>query len=126
MMSWSSTFKIKGKPKSLGWILVKTKKNEAKRKFRTLWKFFRKLAVWPTWKDWLREWSWMGNLGILSSAKLKKTQNPINPFKIGHEQRSFTHLKAHWKLLDRSEVRIEDLVCTPTKKIVFVYVSDIF
>ena len=42
------------------------------------------------------------------------------------EQRLFTLSKAHWKMLDRSEVRIGHFVCTPTKNVVFVHVLDIF
>ena len=43
-----------GKIQKTWLVFNEAKKNEVKRKFRTLWRFFKKLTVRPNWKDWPR------------------------------------------------------------------------
>ena len=45
---------------------------------------------------------------------------------MGLERRLIAHPNAHWNLLNKSEVRTRDLVYTPTKNVIFVYVLNIF
>ena len=57
-------------------------KKEARRKCWTLRRIFRNLAAHPTRKDWPKTLSLRGILGKLSSEKLKKTYNPMDPHKV--------------------------------------------
>ena len=90
------------------------------------WEIFQEIDS-PTYLEILaRNINLEGYFGKVSYIKLNRTQNPMNPYKMGPEQRSFSLPKAHRKMLDKSRIRTEDLVCTLTNKAVFVHVLDIF
>ena len=100
MMSWSSTSEITGKWGHLGWILVKTRRRKQEENIGLLGNFsgnwqpdlFRNIGLEPK----------VGKVfGENVSKKLMMTQNPMKPYKMGLERRSFAQPEAHQKLPDR-------------------------